>query len=117
MDNFPTRYVLNDCAIRKKIPLVHASVWGMEGRLTFIHVPATPCLRCIFPEAPPKEVFPVLGATPGVIGVMEAMETLKYLAGVGATLKNRLLLWNGADADLRFLKLRRDPNCPACAAR
>lgn len=117
MDNFPTRYVLNDCAIRKKIPLVHASVWGMEGRLTFIHVPETPCLRCIFPESPPKEVFPVLGATPGVIGVMEAMETLKYLAGVGQTLKGRLLLWNGADADLRVLKVRRDPNCPACAAQ
>jgi adenylyltransferase/sulfurtransferase len=117
MDNFPTRYLLNECAIRKRIPLVHASVWGMEGRLTFIHAPETPCLRCIFPEAPPKEVFPVLGAAPGVIGTMEAMEAIKYLTGIGATLKNRLLVWSGADATCRLLKLRRDPNCPTCSGR
>lgn len=116
MDNFPTRYVLNESAIRKKIPLVHASIWGMEGRLTFIHVPETPCLRCIVPESPPKEVFPVLGATPGVIGVMEAMEVLKYLGGVGTTLKNRLLVWDGASAECRTFKLRRDPQCPTCHA-
>jgi molybdopterin-synthase adenylyltransferase len=117
MDNFPTRYLLNECAIRKNIPLVHGSIWGLDGRLTFIHSPETPCLRCIFPEAPPKEVFPVLGATPGVIGVMEAMETLKFLAGVGRNLKGRLLLWSGADADFRVLKVRRDPNCPTCSQR
>jgi len=117
MDNFPTRYLLNECAMRKQIPLVHGSVWGMEGRLTFIHPPKTPCLRCIFPESPPKEVFPVLGATPGVIGVMEAMEALKYLTGVGRNLSGRLLLWSGADGDVRVLKVRRDPNCPTCAQR
>ena len=115
LDNFPTRYLLNECAIRKKIPLVHGSIWGMEGRLTFIRSPETPCLRCIFPESPPKEVFPVLGATPGVIGVMEAMEALKYLTGVGRNLKGRLLLWSGADGDSRVLKVRRDPNCPTCS--
>ena len=117
MDNFPTRYLLNECAIRKKIPLVHGSIWGMEGRLTFIHSPETPCLRCIFPESPPKEVFPVLGATPGVIGVMEAMEALKYLTSVGRNLKGRLLLWSGGDGDFRVLKVRRDPNCPTCSQR
>ena len=115
MDNFPTRYLLNECAIRKKIPLVHGSIWGMEGRLTFIRSPETPCLRCIFPESPPKEVFPVLGATPGVIGTMEAMEALKYLTGVGRNLKGRLLLWSGADAEFRVLKVRRDPHCPSCS--
>jgi adenylyltransferase/sulfurtransferase len=63
MDNFPTRYLLNESAIRKDIPLVHGSIWGLDGRLTFIHSPETPCLRCYFPESPPKEVFPVLGYT------------------------------------------------------
>ncbi|HUI07171.1 MAG TPA: HesA/MoeB/ThiF family protein [Verrucomicrobiae bacterium] len=117
MDNFPTRYLLNECAIRKQIPLVHGSIWGLEGRLTFVQSPETPCLRCIFPESPPKEVFPVLGATPGVIGVMEAMEALKYLTGVGRNLKGRLMLWSGADGDVRVLKVRRDPNCPTCSQR
>jgi molybdopterin-synthase adenylyltransferase len=115
MDNFPTRYALNECVLRKRIPLVHGSVRGMEGQLTFIQAPETPCLRCLFAEAPPPEVFPVLGATPGVIGTMEAMEALKYLTGIGTTLKNRLLVWNGADMEFRLLKVRRDPDCPTCS--
>lgn len=117
MDNFPTRYVLNACAIRKKIPLVHGSIWGLEGRLTFIRSPETPCLMCYFPESPPKEVFPVLGATPGVIGTMQAMEALKYLAGIGKLLKGRLLVWSGNDMSFRTFKGFRDPHCPACGQR
>jgi adenylyltransferase/sulfurtransferase len=116
MDNFPTRYLLNECAFRKGIPLVHGSVWGLDGRLTVIHAPQTPCLQCIFPEAPAKEVFPVLGATPGVIGTLEAMETVKYLTGVGYNLNNRLLVWNGATMDFRTYKTHHDPDCPVCAA-
>ncbi|NIQ98889.1 MAG: adenylyltransferase, partial [Gemmatimonadales bacterium] len=81
MDNFDTRYLLNGSAIRKSIPFVHASVWGLEGKLTFMKSPETPCLRCLFPSAPPREVFPVLGAVPGVIGCLQAVETLKYLTG------------------------------------
>jgi adenylyltransferase/sulfurtransferase len=111
MDNFPTRYVLNECAIRKGIPLVHGSIWGLDGRLTFIHAPETPCLQCIFPEAPPKSVFPVLGATPGVVGTLEAMEALKYLTGVGSTLKNRLLVWSGDTMQFKFYPTRHDPEC------
>jgi adenylyltransferase/sulfurtransferase len=114
MDNFPTRYLLNACARRKGIPFVYGSVWGMDGRLTFIHSPETPCLQCIFPEAPPKSVFPVLGATPGVIGTMEAMEALKYLAGVGSNLKNRLLVWSGDAMEFKFYPTRHDPDCPCC---
>jgi adenylyltransferase/sulfurtransferase len=114
MDNFPTRYVLNECAIRKGIPLVHASVWGLEGKLTFIHVPETACLQCIFPSPPPQEVFPVLGATPGVIGCLEAMEALKYLTGVGETLKGTLLLWDGMDMEFASYPVRKDPKCPVC---
>ncbi|HXX64504.1 MAG TPA: HesA/MoeB/ThiF family protein, partial [Bacteroidota bacterium] len=83
MDNFPTRYLLNESAIRKHIPLVYGSIWGMDGRLSFIQSPETPCLRCLFPEAPPSEVFPVLGTTPGVIGSLQALEAIKYLTGIG----------------------------------
>lgn len=114
MDNFPTRYLLNECALRKGIPFVHASVWGLEGKLTFIQAPETPCLRCIFPSPPPQEVFPVLGATPGVIGCLEAMEALKYLTGVGETMKGRLLVWDGADMEFTTYPVRKNPDCPAC---
>jgi molybdopterin/thiamine biosynthesis adenylyltransferase len=114
MDNFPTRFLLNDCAIRKKIPLVYGSIWGIDGRLSFIHSPETACLRCIFPEAPPKEVFPVIGATPAVIGSLQALETLKYLSGTGANIKNQLLVWEGASTDFKKFKIRKDPGCPTC---
>jgi molybdopterin/thiamine biosynthesis adenylyltransferase len=114
MDNFPTRYVLNECALRKGIPFVHASVWGLEGKLTFLQPPETPCLRCIFPAAPPPELFPVLGATPGVIGCLQAMEVVKYLAGVGETLKGRLLVWSGEDMEFEVYPVIRNPDCPIC---
>ena len=116
MDNFPTRYLLNECAIRKKIPMVHGSIWGLDGRLTFIQSPETPCLRCYFPESPPKEVFPVLGATPGVIGTLQAMEAIKFLAGVGKPLKGKLLVWSGNDMSFRTFKGFKDPLCPACGS-
>ena len=114
MDNFPTRYLLNESAIRKQIPLVHGSVWGLEGRLSFIHVPDTPCLRCMFPGAPPSEIFPVLGATPGVIGTLQALETVKYLTGVGTNLRGKLLVWDGSEMEFLTVGVRRDPECPAC---
>ncbi len=116
MDNFPTRYLLNESALRKKIPMVHGSIWGLDGRLTFIQSPATPCLQCYFPESPPKEVFPVLGATPGVIGTLQAMEALKYLSGIGTPLRGKLLVWSGQDMSFRTFKGFRDPHCPACGA-
>lgn len=116
MDNFPTRYLLNECAIRKGIPLVYGSIWGMEGRLSFIKSPETPCLRCLFPEAPPSEVFPVLGATPGVIGCLQALEAVKYLTGVGANIKGRLLVWDGSRTEFRSFRAPKDPDCPACGA-
>lgn len=114
MDNFPTRFLLNQCALRKGLPLVHASVWGMEGKLTFLQPPDTACLQCIFPVAPPKEVFPVLGATPGAIGCLEAMEVIKYLTGTGELLKNRMLVWSGLDMDFEVFPVRRNPQCPVC---
>ncbi len=117
MDNFPTRYILNDCAIRKHIPMVYGSIWGIEGRLSFIQSPETPCLRCIFEEAPPKEVFPVLGATPGVIGSLQALEAIKYLTGIGKPLKSKLLIWEGETTQFRTFPLQKNPHCPSCGGK
>lgn len=114
MDNFPTRYVLNRSAIRKGIPLVHGSIWGMEGRLSFLRPPDTPCLGCMFPEAPPSETFPVVGATPGIIGSLQALETIKYLTGIGRTLQGKILVWDGKKMDFTLYKAFRDPECPVC---
>jgi adenylyltransferase/sulfurtransferase len=117
MDNFPTRFTLNRAAVRKRIPLVHGSIWGFEGRVSFFHVPETPCLACLFSEAPPREVFPVLGATPGITGMIQAMEAIKYLAGVGTLLKGRLLCCDYLEMRFFEVKIRRDPGCPACGGR
>ena len=114
MDNFPTRYLLNESAMRKGIPMVYGSVRGMDGMLSFIQSPETPCLQCLFPEAPPNEVFPVLGTTPGVIGCLQAFEAIKYLIGIGANIKGRLLVWNGGKMEFRTFKAGKDPDCPTC---
>jgi len=115
MDNFPTRYLLNECAIRKKIPLVYGSIWGMEGRLSFLCPPETPCFKCLFPEAPPSEIFPVVGATPGIIGSFQALETIKYLTGIGENLKGRILVWEGEKMEFNRYKVYRDPECSVCS--
>lgn len=114
MDNFPARYSLMKAAAARKIPLVYGSIWGMEGRLTFIHTPDTPCLGCIFPEAPQEERFPAAGAAAGVIGSLQAMEVLKYLTDIGENLKNRLLVWDGTNMEFRKFKVNRHPDCLVC---
>ncbi|MFA5353058.1 MAG: HesA/MoeB/ThiF family protein [Thermodesulfovibrionales bacterium] len=115
MDNFPTRYLLNECAIRKNIPLVYGSIWGMEGRLSFLNPPETPCLKCMFPEPPPSETFPVVGATPGVIGSLQALEVIKYLTGTGENIKNKILVWEGRSVEFKKYKAYKDPECPVCS--
>lgn len=114
MDNFPTRFILNKYAKIKKIPLIHGSVWGLEGRLTFIKIPETPCLKCIFPVAPPKSMFPVLGAAPGVIGCLQAMEVIKHIVGLGENIKNRLLIFDGENMGFSEMVLSKNPRCPVC---
>lgn len=114
LDNFETRYVLNRYAIRHRVPLVHGAIWGMTGQVTFLHPPQTGCLRCLVPEPPPKETFPVLGATPGVIGCLQAMETLKYLTGVGDPLKGRLLILDGEGMEFNVVQVKQAADCPEC---
>lgn len=115
MDNLETRYILNEVAMKKGIPLVFGAIYGMQGMLSFIHPPETPCLKCLFPEAPPKETFPVVGATPGVIGALQALEAIKYLVGIGKNIKNKLLVWDGMSGDFKTFKARKDPSCSVCA--
>ena len=114
MDNYPTRFLLNAAAVRKRIPLIHGSIWGFEGRVTFLHSPETACLACLFKESPPREVFPVLGATPGITGTIQAMEAIKYLAGVGSLLKGRLLCCDFLEMRFYEVKVRKDPACGVC---
>ncbi|MGW8251254.1 MAG: HesA/MoeB/ThiF family protein [Anaerolineales bacterium] len=115
LDNYETRYLLNDYCIQQRIPLVHGAIWGLMGQLTFLFPPETPCYKCLVSEPPPKTTFPVLGATPGVVGCLQAMEVLKYLTAIGTNLKGRMLLFDGEEMTFTALTIRRDKSCPACS--
>ncbi len=114
MDNFPTRFLLNRAALKHRIPFIHASVWGMEGRMTTIIPGKTPCLECVFPHVPPKEVFPILGATPGVLGTLQVTEAVKVVLGIGRTLANRLLVYDGEYMEFHEMTIVKDSACTAC---
>ncbi|MGH9297689.1 MAG: ThiF family adenylyltransferase, partial [Acidimicrobiales bacterium] len=119
-DNFPTRYLVNDASLLKKIPVVHGSIFRFEGQLTVFAPYVGPCYRCLIPEPPPAELAPscaeagVLGVLPGIIGSMQAMEALKLLLGLGEPLIGRLLAYDALEESFREFKVRRDPECPAC---
>jgi adenylyltransferase/sulfurtransferase len=114
MDNYPTRHLLNKTAVRKKIPFFHGAIQGLYGQATTIIPGVTPCLACIFPVAPPKEVFPVVGVTPGLIGMVQATEVLKYLLHDGRLLTNRLFIWDGLESHAEEIAVERNPACPVC---
>jgi molybdopterin/thiamine biosynthesis adenylyltransferase/rhodanese-related sulfurtransferase len=120
-DTFETRYLLNDAAVAKNIPVVHASVFRFEGQLTTFIPYEGPCYRCLYPTPPPPELAPgcsvagVLGVVPGIMGMLQANEALKVLLGIGDTLSGRLLLFDALDTSFTELKLRRDPACPVCS--
>ncbi|EHQ36466.1 HesA/MoeB/ThiF family protein [Methanoplanus limicola] len=114
MDNFPTRYLLNDVALQKSIPLFHGAIRGFHGQATTIVPGKTACLRCLFPKAPPVEVFPVVGVTPGLIGMVQATEVIKYITGEGELLKNRLIIWDGMQARTEEIQFAKNPACVSC---
>jgi len=114
MDNYPTRYLLNQAALRKEIPFFHGAIRGFYGQATTVLPGRSPCLACVFPRAPPKEVFPVVGATPGVIGTIQATEVIKYITGQGQLLDGRLLIWDGMSATTEEIRIERNPGCPVC---
>ena len=115
LDNFPTRYLINHYIVRQGIPFIYGGILGMMGMATMIRPGQTPCLQCLFPQAPPPQKFPVLGTTPGIIGLIEANEAIKYLVGFGKLLAGRLLVYNGLE--MRFSEIRIEPNpeCPVCS--
>jgi adenylyltransferase/sulfurtransferase len=114
MDNYPARYILNRVSLEKGIPLFHGAIRGMYGQATTIIPGKTPCLSCIFPRAPPEEEFPVVGVTPGLIGMVQATEVLKYLLGKGDLLANRLFLWDGMQGQASEICVERNPCCDVC---
>jgi molybdopterin/thiamine biosynthesis adenylyltransferase len=114
MDNYPIRYMLNDVAIKNRIPLFHGGIRGFYGQVTTIIPGETPCLKCIIPKAPPAEVFPVVGVTPGFIGMVQATEVLKYFLGIGELLAGRLLIWDGLQVRAEEICVERNPRCDAC---
>jgi molybdopterin/thiamine biosynthesis adenylyltransferase/rhodanese-related sulfurtransferase len=119
-DNFPTRYLVNDASVKLRIPVVHGSIFRFEGQATVFKPYEGPCYRCLFPEPPPPELAPscaeagVLGVLPGIIGSMQAMETIKLLLGLGEPLIGRLLSYDALSCSFQTFRMRRDPNCPVC---
>ena len=116
LDNFQTRYVLNDHAVKRGLPLIHAGVNGFCGQITFIHPPGTACLACLVAEAPPPEIVPILGAAAGTVGCLEALEALKYLTGTGQLLEGRLLFFDGEAMQVQEVGFDKDPECPVCGS-
>lgn len=114
LDNFPARYLLNSAAVKRRIPFFHGAVRGFQGQVMTIIPCQTACLRCVFPQTPPAEIFSVIGVTPGVIGSIQATEVIKYLTGKGDLLTNRLLLWDGLSGKTNFLQVKRNLSCPDC---
>jgi molybdopterin/thiamine biosynthesis adenylyltransferase/rhodanese-related sulfurtransferase len=121
VDNFPTRYLLNDATVRLKIPVVSASILGFDGQLSVFKPYEGPCYRCLFREPPPAELAPscgangVLGVLPGTMGLLQATEVVKLILDIGEPAIGRLLLYDALGATLTEVKVHRDPDCPICS--
>jgi len=120
LDNFPTRYLVNDASVFKSIPVVHGSIFRFDGQVTTFWPGKGPCYRCLYPEPPPAHLAPscaeagVLGVLPGMIGVAQATEAVKILLGQGEPLVGRLLQYDSLKMEFRTFKLRRNTHCPVC---
>jgi molybdopterin/thiamine biosynthesis adenylyltransferase/rhodanese-related sulfurtransferase len=119
-DNFPTRYLVNDACVLLGKPNVYGSIFRFEGQATVFGYPGGPCYRCLYPEPPPPGLVPscaeggVLGVLPGIVGAIQAMETIKLILGSGEPLVGRLLLFEALGMRFRELKLHKNPACPVC---
>jgi adenylyltransferase/sulfurtransferase len=119
-DNFPTRFLVNDACVLLGKPNVYGSIFRFEGQATVFGYPGGPCYRCLYPEPPPPGLVPscaeggVLGVLPGIVGSIQAMETIKLILGTGDPLVGRLLLFDALAMRFRELKLKRNPECPVC---
>ncbi len=118
-DNFPTRYLINDLGVLMNKPVVHGSIFMFDGQVTTF-LPGQGCYRCLYPAPPPPGMVPscaeagVLGVLPGIVGSLMATEAIKLILDVGKPLVNRLLMVDALDMDMRTVKIRKDPSCPAC---
>ena len=121
LDNFPSRYLLNDASVRLQIPVVSASILGFDGQLSVFKPYEGPCYRCLFREPPPAELAPscgangVLGVLPGTMGLLQATEVIKLIVGAGRPAIGRLLLYDALEATLMEVRVPRDPDCPICS--
>jgi molybdopterin/thiamine biosynthesis adenylyltransferase/rhodanese-related sulfurtransferase len=119
-DNFPTRYLVNDACVFLKKPNVYGSIFRFEGQVSVFYADKGPCYRCLYKEPPPPGLVPscaeggVLGVLPGIIGTIQALETIKLILGIGEPLIGKLLLFDALKMKFRELKLRKDPECPVC---
>jgi molybdopterin/thiamine biosynthesis adenylyltransferase len=119
-DNFPTKYLANDACVLLKKPLVLGAVFQFEGQVSVFLPGGGPCYRCIFPTPPPPGAVPscqeagVFGAVPGVIGCIQATETIKLLLGIGETLAGRLLIFDALSLEFLEIEVKREPECPVC---
>ena len=122
-DNFPTRYLINDAAFLSGIPDVYGAIFQFEGQASVFAAKDGPCYRCLYAEPPPPGMVPgcaeagVLGALPGVIGSLQAMEAIKLVLGIGEPLIGRLMLFDALRLQFRELALQRDPACPLCGTQ
>lgn len=114
LDNFKTRHILNRLAVKSSIPFVHAGVAEFHGQLGFFHPPETPCLACFYPQSPRRQSLPIVGATAGAIGALQAMEAIKFLAGIGENLKNRILFFEGREMRFTTMAISKNPKCRVC---
>jgi len=120
VDNFPTRYLVNDASLKLGIPVIHASIYRFDGQLTSFIPNEGPCYRCLYPEPPPPDMAPscqeagVLGVLPGTVGVLQATEAVKIILGIGKTMAGRLLMFDALSTKFREMKLRVEPSCPTC---
>ncbi|MBW2554441.1 MAG: molybdopterin-synthase adenylyltransferase MoeB [Deltaproteobacteria bacterium] len=119
-DNFPTRYLINDACIISKTPLFEGAVIGFSGQAITIKPHESACYRCLYEEPPPPGLIPscqeagVMGAIPGVIGIIQATEVIKWILGKGSLLTDRLLIYNGLEMEFNELEISRNPQCPVC---
>jgi adenylyltransferase/sulfurtransferase len=122
-DNFPTRYLVNDACVMANKPNVHGSVFQFDGQASVFYPGKGPCYRCLYPEPPPPGMAPscaeagVLGVLPGLIGTIQALETIKLILGKGDPLVGKLLCFNTLSMEITTLNLKKDPDCPVCGEK
>ena len=115
LDNWRTRFVINECCVMQGIPFVHAGVSALHGQMITIVPGKGPCLRCIFPKDPREvESVPVLGATPALLAALQVMETVKLVTGIGEPLVGRMLFLNGKEMEFETVEMKRSVKCPVC---